>query len=98
MAEGTSVEPAGEAEKAPIARPEAWEPRAYGRTGKGGRFEVARRQDTGRTQGSECQRGALMATARECDAMATVQMRTTLVCGQETVGWLAIHRNTHEKT
>ena len=39
MAEGTaSIEPAGGAEKAPTARPEALEPRAYGGAGDGGAF------------------------------------------------------------
>ena len=45
MAEGTSVEPGGGAERAPTARPEAWEPRAYGGAGKGGVIEVVRRQN-----------------------------------------------------
>ncbi len=44
MAEGTaSVEPAGGAEKARTARPEAWD---MVRQGRMGHFEVARRQDT----------------------------------------------------
>jgi hypothetical protein len=61
MAEGTaSVEPASGAEKAPTARPEALQSRAYG--GEGQDVEVARRQDPREGRVGECQRGTLMVT------------------------------------
>jgi len=64
MAESTaSIEPAGGAEKAPTARPEAWQPRAYGGQGRAGHL----RWCAGRAQGrvGECQHEALTATAHD---------------------------------